>query len=308
MSILKLFAIMFVLRLGVAYAQQIDSFEMQALSLVKAMPASDLDAKLPGRPFASWLEQVIGAKAGVSWQLTECGKQIINAGEPESDLPACAEFNALLPDKRRVFITISVGTFKQGLIGKPAFFTAVIEENAALHRVRQLYDLPEMLRARESVSDSLRVKRPTTKTKSRIVKLPSINAGSIQIVTIPGYPSWLSSGFPDVSDLEPPPPPPFQQELEKVSEGVLQGRAITKVSPIYPPQARKLNATGTVEVEVTISEEGIVLDARAISGHLALRSAAVEAARKWLFRPAIFNDTPVKIKGVLTFTFGPSAQ
>jgi TonB family protein len=61
-------------------------------------------------------------------------------------------------------------------------------------------------------------------------------------------------------------------------------------------------------VEVTISEAGLVIDARAISGHLALRSAAVEAARKWVFNPAIFKDTPVKIKGVLTFTFGPGAK
>src|SRR5262249_4833111 len=107
-----------------------------------------------------------------------------------------------------------------------------------------------------------------------------------------------------------PPAPPLTlpQELEGISESVLQGRAINKVNPVYPPSARKLNATGTVQVEVTISEAGLVIDARAISGHLALRSAAVEAARKWVFNPTIFNDTPVRIKGVLTFTFGPGAQ
>jgi TonB family protein len=98
------------------------------------------------------------------------------------------------------------------------------------------------------------------------------------------------------------------QELENVSESVLQGSAIIKVNPVYPPNARKMNATGTVEVEVTISEKGLVVDATAISGHFALRSAAVEAARKWVFKPAIFNDAPVKIKGVLTFTFGPGAK
>jgi protein TonB len=98
------------------------------------------------------------------------------------------------------------------------------------------------------------------------------------------------------------------QEPEKVSEGVLQGRAITKVNPVYPPSARKMNATGTVEVEVTISEKGLVVEATAISGHFALRSAAVEAARKWVFNPSIFSGAPVRIKGVLTFTFVPGAK
>jgi TonB family protein len=69
-----------------------------------------------------------------------------------------------------------------------------------------------------------------------------------------------------------------------------------------------LNATGTVEVEVTISEVGLVVEAKAVSGHLALRSAAVEAARKWVFKPTIFSGVPVKIKSVLTFTFGPGAN
>jgi TonB family protein len=69
-----------------------------------------------------------------------------------------------------------------------------------------------------------------------------------------------------------------------------------------------MNATGRVEVEVTISEKGLVVEATAISGHFALRSAAVEAARKWGFTPAIFNGVPVRIKGVLTFTFGPGGK
>jgi TonB family protein len=98
------------------------------------------------------------------------------------------------------------------------------------------------------------------------------------------------------------------QELEKVSESVLQSSVISRVNPVYPSSARKMNAMGTVEVEVTISEKGLVVEATAISGHFALRSAAVEAARKWVFKPAIFSGAPVKIKGVLTFTFGPGAK
>jgi protein TonB len=274
------------------------------------MPASALDAELPSRSFASWFEQVTGPKSGVVWQLTECGEPIVATDKTGQDLLACAEVNANLPDGRKVFVVIIVGTFKKGLTGKPELFRAIIERNEQFYQASRLSDLPEMLRAPDRVSDGLPNKLPATKTKNRIVNLPAINVGPVQIVTLSRYPSSAPSNVPDAqSQVETQPPAPaLPQEPEKVSEGVLQGRAITRVNPDYPPNARKMNATGTVEVEVTISEKGLVVEAMAISGHFALRSAAVEAARKWVFNPAIFSGAPVKIKGVLTFTFGPGAK
>jgi TonB family protein len=312
MTKLKLFAVTNVLCVWMAGVTQIDSFEKQALSLVRGMPASALDSELSSRPFASWFEQVTGPKAGVVWQLTECGEQIIAPDKTGQDLPACAEVNANLPDGRKVFVVIIVGTFKKGLTGKPEFFRAVIERNKQFYQASRLSDLPEMLRAPDSFSDGLPNKRPETKTKEQIVNLPAINADSVQAATLSQNPSLPSSIVPGAQgQVETPPvapPPPLPQEPEKVSEGVLQGRATTRVNPVYPPSARKMNATGTVEVEVTISEKGLVVEATAISGHFALRSAAVGAARKWVFNPSIFSGAPVRIKGVLTFTFGPGAK
>jgi TonB family protein len=312
MSSLKQFAITNALCVLMVGAPQVDSLEKQALSLVRAMPASALDAKLPGRTFASWFEQLTGPKAGVIWQLTECGEQIVAPDQKGQDLPACAEANASLPDGRKVFVRISVGTFKKGLTGKPVLFLAVIEQNKQFYQAGRLSDLPEMLRAPDRVSDGLPNKRPAKKTKNRKVNLPAINVGPVPMVTLSHYPSSPSSNVPgvkgQVETAPAAPPPPLPQELEKVSESMLQSRAINRVNPVYPSNIRKLNAAGTVQVEVTISEIGLVVEAKAISGHLALRSAAVEAARKWVFKPAIFNDAPVKIKGVLTFTFSPDAK
>jgi protein TonB len=100
----------------------------------------------------------------------------------------------------------------------------------------------------------------------------------------------------------------LQQSVENVSENVLQDRVITRVQPVYPPSAKAINATGSVEVQVTISQEGLVVEAVAINGHFALRKAAVEAARKWVFKPVIFNAAPVRVKSVLTFVFAPGAR
>jgi TonB family protein len=280
------------------------------------MSASDLDWALPNRPFADWFSEIIGPKAGVVWQLTECGERTAASGQAAQDLPACAEVNASLPGGRKVFVVISVGTFKKGLTEKPYFFRAVIEYNERLYQVRRLSELPERLRAPAGPF--------TAAAKKQITVLPSIKIGSAWTLTPFRYLGPMSASIPPVKDdlshvEEPPAPPPpsssppppsspSSQDIEQVPENVSQNRAITKVKPVYPPTAKKMKATGKVEVEITISELGLVIEARAISGHLALRSAAAEAARDWVFKPAMLNGAPVRVKSVLTFVFAPSAQ
>src|SRR5215475_3052128 len=294
------------LSLSLSVAGQTGSFEKQAISSAQEISASNLDWALPDRPFAGWFSEVIGPKAGVVWQLAECGERIAATGEAGHDLPACAEVNASLPDGRKVFVVISVGTFKKGLTGKPAFFRAVIEQNERFYQVRRLSDLPEGLRDPAT--------RSTAGLKNRITNLPLIKMDSGLIIAplryleplLPGVTPM--TGDPSHEEEPPPAPPPSTQAVERIPESMLQSRAITKVKPDYPTTAKKMNATGPVKVEIIISEAGLVVEATAISGHLALRSAAVEAARKWIFEPMTVNGAPVRVKSVLTFFFAPSAK
>jgi TonB family protein len=175
-----------------------------------------------------------------------------------------------------------------------------------------------MLRSPDTLSGGLPDNRPATNMSSRIANPPVIKADPVRIVAPfqDAYRLSLSLTDPPAADVvnRPPPPPaapippPLPLEPVKVSESDLLSRAITSVKPVYPPNAKKMNATGPVEVEITISEEGLVVEAKAISGHLALRSAAADAARKWVFKPATLNGAQVRTKGVLTFIFAPSTQ
>jgi len=287
------------LSLRLSVAGQIISFETRAISSAQEMSASDLDAALTNRPFAGWFSEVIGPKAGVVWQLAECGDPLAVSGEVGQDLPACAEVIASLPSGRKVFVAISVGTFKKGLTGKPSFFSAVIVQNERLYQVRRLSELPRWLRAPDL---------PAIKMDSALVPTPFLYLRPM-VASVP--PVTKDLGLVEEPSAPPPPPPPpstsSTQDYEQVPESDLQNRVITEVRPEYPPTAKKMKATGTVEVEITISEAGLVIQAKAISGHLALRSAAVEAARNWIFKPAKLNGKPVKVKSVLTFVFVPSA-
>ena len=90
-----------------------------------------------------------------------------------------------------------------------------------------------------------------------------------------------------------------------VSKGITTGEVITKAQPVYPAIAKQANASGEVRVAIIIGENGQVVEAKAISGHPVLRSAAEDAARKWVFRPTLLDGKPVKQPGVLKFVFTP---
>ncbi|MDT7543587.1 MAG: periplasmic protein TonB [Acidobacteriota bacterium] len=108
------------------------------------------------------------------------------------------------------------------------------------------------------------------------------------------------------ADDEPPPPPKATPEPKKnvtISGGVLNGKAISRPTPPYPPIARAARASGVVQVQVTVDETGKVISAHAISGNPLLQQAAVQTAYSWRFSPTLLSGQPVKVTGSITFNF-----
>ncbi|MBV9926586.1 MAG: TonB family protein [Acidobacteria bacterium] len=109
------------------------------------------------------------------------------------------------------------------------------------------------------------------------------------------------------SEASPPPPPsivpPSSQTGGVISGGVLNGKAVAKPLPAYPPVAKAASAQGTVTVQVVVDEQGHVTSASAVSGHPLLQRAAVEAARQAQFSPTLLSGQPVKVSGVITYNF-----
>ena len=102
---------------------------------------------------------------------------------------------------------------------------------------------------------------------------------------------------------EPPPPPPKPTPHAPISGGVMNGKAIHLVTPPYPPIARSAHASGAVQVQVLIDENGNVVSAHAVSGHPLLQAAAVAAARASRFTPTKLSGQPVKVNGVIIYNF-----
>lgn len=88
-----------------------------------------------------------------------------------------------------------------------------------------------------------------------------------------------------------------------VEGGVLNGIAISKPAPPYPPEAKMKGISGTVTVVITLDETGKVIRARAICGDPYLVKAAVDASRKARFTPTLLSGVPVKVQGTITYNF-----
>lgn len=271
---------------------QTPPLEKQAVSRMQRALASELDQALPRLPFMAWFEEVVGPQAGISWQMTECGERDEKATGATADQPACVEIDAILPDKRKVVVMIAVGTFKKGVTGRLGFAYAIIEQEGRLYGVRRLRDLPQALRAPLLPEEELQNKPVLVVTNP---KTPQPEIGRLMASRVSG-----------ANDEPPPPPSPkpaLRLEAPRVSESPVIGKAITKVKPVYPPEAKRSNVEGEVEVLVVISETGLVIEAKAVKGNPLLRRAAVDAARKWVFSPTRLNGVAVRAEQTLTFVF-----
>jgi TonB family protein len=77
-------------------------------------------------------------------------------------------------------------------------------------------------------------------------------------------------------------------------------RAKSKVEPVYPELARRMNITGVVKVQVVVAPNGTVKEAKVVGGHPLLANAALDAVKKWRFEPAQAESS-----GVVDFKFEP---
>jgi TonB family protein len=284
------FTIAFLLVAMLGAPAQDSTVEYRAVNRVQQTPASQYDPTLPSRPFGNWLSQVVGPQSGVSWRLGECAEQVETASGWEQGIPACVEATAILPDDRKIVTQIYVGSFKQGLSVTTKFHFAIIENDSQFQSLRRLSDLPQLLREPSSA-------------KPKGVTLPQIKLNGAPQLYYAKAPAIFDPPEMISDETENEPPPPRSTTVLKVSKGVTAGNAVTKASPIYPPIARQMKAWGEVQVEITIDENGRVIEAKAISGPSVLRAAAEEAARKWVFRPMRVDGRSMKQRDILTFNF-----
>ncbi|MBN9693796.1 MAG: energy transducer TonB [Verrucomicrobia bacterium] len=95
---------------------------------------------------------------------------------------------------------------------------------------------------------------------------------------------------------------------ETFSDEDLEQRAqpTSQVPPTYPPELRKARLEGQVVIDFVVEETGRVVDARVDrSSHPEFEKSALEAIRKWRFRPGVREGKPVRSYHRQSFRFRP---
>ena len=67
----------------------------------------------------------------------------------------------------------------------------------------------------------------------------------------------------------------------------------TRVSPVYPELARRMNVSGKVKIEVIITPDGHVRSTRVVGGHPLLVQSCQDAVKEWKFLPAAEETTQI---------------
>lgn len=82
----------------------------------------------------------------------------------------------------------------------------------------------------------------------------------------------------------------------RIGGAVAESNAITKVQPVYPAAAKEAHTQGVVEIQATISKDGVPIELRVLSSPSDdLSQSALEAVRQWRYRPTLLNGAPVEI-------------
>lgn len=108
----------------------------------------------------------------------------------------------------------------------------------------------------------------------------------------PADPQWgvylkeFEAAKEEMAGGEPPPP-----DFGNAAPGTL----VRRVRAEYPESAKKSGVTGVVQLRILVGVSGRVIVARPEEGPLELQAAAVDAVKRWIFKPFEFNGSPVEM-------------
>jgi TonB family protein len=89
----------------------------------------------------------------------------------------------------------------------------------------------------------------------------------------------------------------------RISAGVMAGLTLAQVAPVYPPIAKAAHVQGVVILHALISKTGYIENLQVISGPPMLQGAAMDAVRKWKYRPYLLNGEPTEVQTTINVNF-----
>lgn len=100
------------------------------------------------------------------------------------------------------------------------------------------------------------------------------------------------------------PPPDAVLVPPSVPGAVMSGMLLSEVKPVYPPIDKTIRASGIVILNATIGRDGTVKDVQVmVAPDRSMADAAMDAVRRWRYKPYLLNGEPVEVETQVTVTF-----
>ena len=97
--------------------------------------------------------------------------------------------------------------------------------------------------------------------------------------------------------------PTVQPKRLRVSSGVANELKIHDAQPHYPREAREQGIQGDVILQATIDTKGNLANLKVLQGDPILVKAAVDAVKKWKYRPYVLQGEPVEVETTIKIQF-----
>ncbi len=132
----------------------------------------------------------------------------------------------------------------------------------------------------------------------------------VLVTSAVGVDGGIGSGIGSILGISPPTSPPPSPSVRprgvppiQVGGIVQQAKLLSQQKPRYLPLARQARISEIVRLAATISKSGTIEQLRVISGHPLLVKAALEAVKRWRYRPTILNGQPVRVETTVDVIF-----
>jgi protein TonB len=89
----------------------------------------------------------------------------------------------------------------------------------------------------------------------------------------------------------------------RVSSGVADSLKTHDATPDYPREARERGIQGDVLLQATIDTKGNLTNLKVVQGDPILVKAAIDAVKKWRYRPFILKGEPVDVDTTIKIQF-----
>jgi protein TonB len=90
----------------------------------------------------------------------------------------------------------------------------------------------------------------------------------------------------------------------RVSQGVIAGLLVRKVTPNYPQMAKIARVQGPVVLAAVIDKDGTIQNLHVLStASPLLNQAAIDAVKQWKYKPYVLNGEPVVVDTQITVNF-----